>query len=99
MINILIIFYISLINNYLLINYNNKEYKLMLKSENKLLLKSNITNNIEKENNYTLKEENKLVKQRNKFCNFQCNCFFSHTVKSDNINIQKSDWMIHYGLS
>tara|TARA_B000000437_G_scaffold71866_1_gene52208 strand:+ start:1178 stop:1474 length:297 start_codon:yes stop_codon:yes gene_type:complete len=98
MINILIIFYISLINNYLLINYNNKEYKLQLKSENKLLLKSNITNNIEK-NNDILNIENKFVKQKNKFCNFQCNCFFSHTVKSDNINIQKSDWMIHYGLS
>ena len=98
MINILIIFYISLINNYLLINYNNKEYKLQLKSENKLLLKSNITNNIEK-NNDILNIEKKILKQKNKFCNFQCNCFFSHTVKSDNINIQKSDWMIHYGLS
>ena len=68
MINILIIFYISLINNYLLINYNNKEYKLMLKSENKLLLKSNITNNTEK-NNDILNIENKFVKQKNKFCN------------------------------
>lgn len=38
----------------------------------------NITNTT---NNITLP----YLKRKTKYCNFKCNCFFSHSVKNDNI--------------
>jgi len=31
-----------------------------------------------------------------KYCNFKCNCFFSHNVNNDNIYI--TNWMKPFGL-
>ena len=33
---------------------------------------------------------------RSKFCNFKCNCFFSHSVKNDNICVP--NWIKPLGL-
>jgi len=38
--------------------------------------------------------KNKLI--RSKFCNFKCDCFFSHSVKNDNIYVP--NWIKPLGL-
>lgn len=54
-------------------------------------LETNNTNLINKTNKLKLKNNTKgipaYLQRRSKFCHIKCNCFFSHNVINDNINV------------
>jgi|TARA_B100001758_G_scaffold247849_1_gene267722 hypothetical protein len=63
-------------NKKLLLSSNNTNTTLLLPNQTKLKLK-NITN-----------ELNTNLNKNSKFCHIKCNCFFSHSVVNDNINVK-----------
>lgn len=54
-------------------------------------LKTNNTNVINTSNTLKLKNNTEVIppylQRKSKFCHIKCNCFFSHNVVNDNINV------------
>ena len=63
-------------------------------------LKTNNTNLINTTNTLKLKNNTEVIppylQRKSKFCHIKCNCFFSHNVVNDNINV--NNWIRTHGL-
>ena len=70
-------------NNYML--FTEKNMKVTPAFINNTYLKYNISNNTKKINNSD--DIPRYLKRRSKFCHIKCDCFFSHSVKNDNIYV------------
>jgi hypothetical protein len=70
-------------NNYML--FTGKNMKVTPAFINNTYPKYNISNNTIKINNKDNNDVPKYLTRKSKFCHIKCNCFFSHSVKNDNI--------------
>ena len=75
-------------NNYML--FTEKNMKVTPAFINNTYSKYNISDISENRNNSLSRKPNYLSR-KSKFCYIKCDCFFSHTVKNDNICVK--DWI------
>ena len=83
--------------------YLNLGYKYKYEYNIKNILNNipdNSTNLINTTNTLKLKNNTEVIppylQRKSKFCHIKCNCFFSHNVVNDNINV--NNWIRTHGL-
>jgi hypothetical protein len=79
-------------NNYML--FTEKNIKIIPAFINNTYQKYNISNNT---NNMNDDDMPKYLKRRSKFCYIKCDCFFSHSVKNDNMCV--TNWLRPHGFN
>lgn len=62
-----------------------------------LLLFLTFSNSINYTNNITNSTLPLYLRRKTKYCNFKCDCFFSHSVKNDNIFVP--NWIKTSGIN
>lgn len=77
-------------NNYML--FTGKNMKVTPAFINNTYSKYNISNNTKKNDDMP-----KYLTRRGKFCHIKCDCFFSHSVKNDNIFV--TNWLRPHGFN
>jgi len=78
--------YLTVLNkNFLL--FTRKNMNINTAFVNNTYPKYIISNNSENSNN-SLSAKPNYLSRKSKFCYIKCNCFFSHTVKNDNICVK-----------
>ena len=80
-------------NNYML--FTGKNMKVTPAFINNTYPKYNILNNTKKNNDND--DVPKYLTRRSKFCYIKCDCFFSHSVKNDNICV--TNWLRPHGFN
>ncbi len=80
-------------NNYML--FTGKNIKVTPAFINNTYSKYNISNNTKKNNDND--NVHKYLTRRSKFCYIKCDCFFSHSVKNDNICV--TNWLRPHGFN
>jgi hypothetical protein len=80
-------------NNYML--FTGKNMKVTPAFINNTYPKYNISNNTKKNNDND--DVPKYLTRRSKFCYIKCDCFFSHSVKNDNICV--TNWLRPHGFN
>lgn len=80
-------------NNYML--FTEKNIKVTPAFINNTYLKYNISNNTIKINDND--DVPKYLTRKSKFCHIKCDCFFSHSVKNDNIYV--TNWLKPHGFN
>lgn len=80
-------------NNYML--FTGKNMKVTPAFINNTYPKYNISNNTKKINDND--DVPKYLTRRSKFCHIKCDCFFSHSVKNDNICV--TNWLRPHGFN
>jgi len=84
-------------NNYML--FTEKNMKVTPAFINNTYSKYNISNNTKKINDNDNDNDDvpKYLTKRSKFCHIKCDCFFSHSVKNDNICV--TNWLRPHGFN
>ena len=75
--------------------FTEKNIKVTPAFINNTYLKYNILNNTIKINDND--DVPKYLTRRSKFCHIKCDCFFSHSVKNDNIYV--TNWLKPHGFN
>jgi hypothetical protein len=84
---------------FILINFFNLSIQnniTILSDLNNLSKNISIVNTTEKSINFNTKHIPPYLRRKTKYCNFKCDCFFSHSVKNDNICVD--NWIKPSGL-
>ena len=81
--------YLTVLNNNFLL-FTRKNMNINTAFVNNTYTKYNISN-ISENGNKNVATKPNYLNRKSKFCHIKCNCFFSHTVKNDNIYVK--DWI------
>ena len=87
--------YLTVLNNNFLL-FTRKNMNINTAFVNNTYPKYNISHISENRNNSISTKPNYLSR-KSKFCYIKCDCFFSHTVKNDNICVK--DWIRPIGFN